>query len=107
MEVRSGVGKGDMQTMSNSPNIIDVSERGLGAIVPDGQEVPRGSVKIKFRIPQVVEAIEGKALVVWHRTGKIGLEFTTLQPNSRTELDKWIARRFDENERRLAAVARR
>lgn len=88
-------------------NIIDVSERGLGAIVPDGQEVPRGSVKIKFRIPQIVEAIEGKALVVWNRTGKVGLEFTTLQPNSRMELDKWIARRFDENERRLASVARR
>ena len=88
-------------------NIIDVSERGLGAIVPDGQDVPRGSVKIKFRIPQVVEAIEGKALVVWDRTGKVGLEFTTLHPNSRTELDKCIARRFDENERRLASVARR
>lgn len=87
-------------------NVIDVSERGLGAIVPAGQEVPRGSVKIKFRIPQVVEAIEGKALVVWNRTGKVGLEFTTLQPNSRVELDKWIARRFEENERRLAGVRR-
>jgi c-di-GMP-binding flagellar brake protein YcgR len=87
-------------------NVIDVSERGLGAIVPDGQQVPRGSVKIKFRIPQVVEAIEGKALVVWDRTGKVGLEFTTLQPNSRVELDKWIARRFEENERRLAGARR-
>jgi CheY-like chemotaxis protein len=84
-------------------NVIDVSEGGLSAVVPDDSGVPRGSLRIKFNIPDAAFAIEGKAEVIWHRTGKVGLQFTLLRPQSRADLDKWLGRRFEEAEQRLAA----
>lgn len=84
-------------------NVIDISEGGLAAVVPNDAGVPRGSVRIKFNIPDSAFAIEGKAEIVWHNSGKVGLQFTVLRPQSRADLDKWLGRRFEEAEQRLAA----
>lgn len=80
-------------------NVINVSEGGLGAIAPEANgKVPQGPVRIKFLIPQAAAEIEGKATVVWARTGRVGMQFTLLRPQARVELDRWIAKRFDEFE---------
>lgn len=81
-------------------NITDVSEGGFSAIVPTQQTMPKGSLKVRFKLPHSITAIEGKAEIMWSRTGRVGLRFTALDPQSRSELDRVIAKKFEEVQRR-------
>jgi CheY-like chemotaxis protein len=81
-------------------NITDVSEGGLSAVVPmDLSTLPKGQLNISFKMPHSVMPIEGKAEIMWSRTGRVGLRFTTLTPQSRAELDRTMAKRFEDSER--------
>jgi DNA-binding NarL/FixJ family response regulator len=77
----------------------NVSEGGLAAIVPESTQLPSASVRISFRLPKSEQPIAGKADVVWKRSGKIGMQFSTLRPESRIELQRYLAQKFDESER--------
>lgn len=82
-------------------NMTDVSEGGFSAITPAQlQAMPKGSLKVRFKLPHSITAIEGKAEIMWSRTGRVGLRFTALDPQSRTELDRVIAKKFEEVQRR-------
>ena len=92
-------------------SIDNVSEGGLGAVVPEySTRVGAASVFISFKLPQTGQLIAGKADIVWTRQGKAGLQFQALRPESRVELDRYLAKRFEENDRlqmgRRAARAR-
>lgn len=80
-------------------NALDVSEGGMGMLAPETNEVS-GTVRVQVRLPQAIDLIEGKAEIRWCRTGKVGVQFTTLRPSSRVELDRWTAKRFVEAEGR-------
>ena len=78
----------------------NVSEGGLAAIVPEScPEFSATSVRISFRLPKSEQLIAGKADVVWKRSGKIGMQFSVLRPESRIELQRYLAHKFDESER--------
>jgi DNA-binding NarL/FixJ family response regulator len=84
--------------------VENVSEGGVAAIVPESCTAIHSntSVRISFRLPQSTQLIAGKADVVWQRSGKIGLQFAMLRPESRTELTQFLSRKFDEVERAKA-----
>jgi hypothetical protein len=80
--------------------IENVSEGGLAAIMPESvSRIPSSSVGISFKLPKSEHLIAGKANVVWTRSGKIGMQFSVLRPESRIELQRYLAQRFDESER--------
>lgn len=81
-------------------SVDNVSEGGLGAIVPEySTRVAATSVRISFKLPLAEQLIAGKADIVWTRNGKAGLQFQALRPESRTELDRFLAKKFEENDR--------
>jgi hypothetical protein len=77
----------------------NVSEGGFAAIIPESRELPSTSFRISFRLPKTEQLIAGKADVVWRRSGKVGMQFSMLRPESRIELQRYLAQRFDESER--------
>jgi DNA-binding NarL/FixJ family response regulator len=78
----------------------NISEGGLAAIIPENcADFSSTSVRFSFKLPKSEQLISGKADVVWKRAGKIGLQFSMLRPESRIELQRYIATRFDESER--------
>jgi CheY-like chemotaxis protein len=79
--------------------IENVSEGGLAAIVPESTDIPSNSVRVSFKLPKSEQLIAGKADIVWKRSGKVGMQFSMLSPESRIELQRWLAQRFDESER--------
>jgi CheY-like chemotaxis protein len=79
--------------------VENVSEGGLAAIVPENTDIPAASFRISFKLPKSEQLITGKADVVWKRSGKIGMQFSMLRPESRIELQRYLAQRFDESER--------
>jgi len=76
---------------------LNVSERGIALIVPDGFGIG-DEVGLRFQLPDVGECLRIRAQVCWvdqHR--RAGLQFTSIAAASSELLQDWLARRFEDS----------
>lgn len=84
------------------PALVEqVSEDGLS--VQAAEPLPAMEVPIRFILPGTVHMIEGTGDVVWaDETGRAGILFRELQPDSRCELRHWLRNRQRSTPRKLS-----
>ena len=74
----------------NSVQLHDLGEGGLSILASSGLEIGT-SASVRFHIPEINSAIDAAGVIVWSdNSGRSGIRFTRLQPDSRAALRQWL-----------------
>lgn len=73
-----------------SCNSVDLGEGGMALLLPNSAPAT-GAVQLSFFVPQALDAIQVGAEVAWRSPqGIVGVRFTDLSPEARTQLKHWL-----------------
>src|SRR5438270_276686 len=73
--------------------VLNVSDSGMAVLI-DAKEAPSGKIKVNFHLPETSAIIDGTCLIQWAASGKLGLRFVEMEPESRLELNRWLSRKI-------------
>ena len=86
--------------------IKDISEGGI-ALGTQPTEDMKGSVELRLELPGLNRIVEVKGEFVWtNDNGHVGVRFTSLANQAKSELESWLARQFDVTSPSLVGVSR-
>ena len=64
-----------------------------------------GPARLRFALETERSPIQATANAAWHRDGRVGFQFTSMQTSSRSELNDWLAQQFSQQTSRFPAPA--
>lgn len=75
--------------------VKDISEGGLALGAPPTEDM-KGSVQIRLELPGLNRIVEVRGEFVWtNDKGHVGVRFTTLANQAKSELESWLARQLE------------
>ncbi|MFZ3187369.1 MAG: PilZ domain-containing protein [Candidatus Sulfotelmatobacter sp.] len=76
-------------------NSVNISEGGmaLSTFVP---LIPGESVKVQFTLPDHKAPCSAKSTICWVKTGHLGVRFTSISDEHKSELQVWLSQKLEE-----------